>query len=66
MDSAKIEARKETAKAWFEALRDRLLAVLEDLERALPAGAPLSECAAGSPGPPGSAPTIAVRRVAAA
>jgi coproporphyrinogen III oxidase len=47
MDSAKIEARKETAKAWFEALRDRLLTALEDVERALPAGAPLNECAAG-------------------
>jgi coproporphyrinogen III oxidase len=47
MDNAKIEARKETAKVWFEALRDRLLTALEDLERALPAGAPLSECAAG-------------------
>src|SRR6516162_4445790 len=47
MDSAKTEARKETAKAWFEALRDRLLTALEDVERALPAGAPMSECAAG-------------------
>jgi coproporphyrinogen III oxidase len=47
MDSAKAEARKETAKAWFEALRDRLLSALEDLERALPAGGPPSECAAG-------------------
>jgi coproporphyrinogen III oxidase len=47
MDSAKTEARKETAKAWFEALRDRLLAAFEDLERALPAGAPLNDRAAG-------------------
>ena len=47
MDSAKIEARKETAQAWFEALRDRLLTALEDVERALPAGAPLSDRAAG-------------------
>ena len=47
MDSAKIEARKETAKAWFEALRDRLLTALEDVEGALPAGAPLSDRALG-------------------
>jgi coproporphyrinogen III oxidase len=47
MDSAKIEGRKETAKAWFEALRDRLLTALEDVERALPAGAPLSDRGAG-------------------
>ncbi|HET8918889.1 MAG TPA: coproporphyrinogen III oxidase, partial [Xanthobacteraceae bacterium] len=47
MDSAKTEARKETAISWFEALRDRLLAAFEGLERTLPAGAPLSECAAG-------------------
>src|SRR5262249_28274488 len=47
MNNAKIEARKETAKAWFEALRDRLLTALEDVERALPAGAPLSDRPAG-------------------
>ena len=47
MDSAKTEARKETAKSWFETLRDRLLAAFEDLERTLPAGAPLSDRAAG-------------------
>ena len=46
MDNAKIETRKEAAKAWFETLRDRLLAALEELERALPAGAPLGERAA--------------------
>jgi coproporphyrinogen III oxidase len=46
-DSARIKARKETAKSWFEALRDRLVAAFEDLERTLPAGAPLRECAAG-------------------
>ncbi len=47
MDSAKTEARKETAKSWFETLRDRLLAAFEDLERTLPAGAPLNDRAAG-------------------
>jgi coproporphyrinogen III oxidase len=47
MDNAKIETRKETAKAWFEELRDRLLAALEDVERALPGGAPLGNRAAG-------------------
>jgi coproporphyrinogen III oxidase len=47
MDNAKIEARKETAKAWFEDLRDRLLAAFEGLERTLPPGAPLAECGAG-------------------
>ncbi|HEY4737558.1 MAG TPA: coproporphyrinogen III oxidase, partial [Xanthobacteraceae bacterium] len=73
MDSAKTEARKETAKAWFEALRDRLLTALEDVERALPAGAPMSECAAGqftrSPwqrtdhtGPPGGGGVMAIMK----
>jgi coproporphyrinogen III oxidase len=47
MDSAKTEARKETAESWFETLRDRLLAAFEDLERTLPAGAPLNDRAAG-------------------
>ena len=47
MDSAKTEARKESAKAWFEALRDRLLTAFENLERTLPAGAPLGERAPG-------------------
>jgi coproporphyrinogen III oxidase len=47
MDNAKIEARKESAKTSFEALRDRLLTAFEDVERALPAGAPLSERAPG-------------------
>jgi coproporphyrinogen III oxidase len=47
MNSAKITALKETAKAWFEALRDRLLAAFEGLERTLPAGAPLSDRTAG-------------------
>src|SRR5204863_5956719 len=47
MDSAESETRKATAKSWFEALRDRILAAFEDIERTLPAGAPLSERPAG-------------------
>ncbi len=50
MGSAKTdsaEARKEIAKSWFEGLRDRLVAALEDLERTLPTGAPLGDRAAG-------------------
>src|SRR5260370_29513596 len=47
MNNAKTEQRKETARAWFEALRDRLLTALEELEDALPAGAPLSDRPAG-------------------
>jgi coproporphyrinogen III oxidase len=47
MDNAKTEARKQTAKSWFEALRDRIIAAFEGLEHTLPAGAPLSERPAG-------------------
>src|SRR3974377_2293080 len=47
MDSAKTETRKATAKAWFEALRDRIIAAFEELERTLPAAAPLSDRPAG-------------------
>jgi coproporphyrinogen III oxidase len=47
MDSAKTEQQKHAASAWFESLRDRLTAALEDLEQALPAGAPLSDRPAG-------------------
>ena len=47
MDSAKTQAPKETAKAWFESLRQRIVAACEELERTLPAGASLSDRAAG-------------------
>jgi len=47
MDSGQIERRKERARAWFETLRDRILAAFEELEDALPATAPLAERAAG-------------------
>jgi coproporphyrinogen III oxidase len=39
----KTEQRKETAGVWFESLRDQILAALEAVEDALPAGAPLSD-----------------------
>ncbi len=42
-----LESRKLRARAWFEALRDDICAALEELEDALPAGAPLSELSAG-------------------
>jgi coproporphyrinogen III oxidase len=47
MDSGKIEQRKEQAKAWFETLRDRIVAALEAIEDALPATAPLADRPAG-------------------
>ena len=47
MDTSQIDTRKERARAWFETLRDQIVAAFEDLEDALPAGAPLAE---GAPG----------------
>jgi coproporphyrinogen III oxidase len=47
MNNATSEQRKETARTWFEALRDRLVTALEAVEDALPAGAPLSDRPAG-------------------
>jgi coproporphyrinogen III oxidase len=47
MDSGKIERRKEQAKAWFETLRDRIVAAFEAVEDALPATAPLADRPAG-------------------
>jgi len=47
MDSRKIEQRKEQAKAWFETLRDRIVAAFEAVEAALPATAPLADRPAG-------------------
>jgi coproporphyrinogen III oxidase len=47
MDSAKNEQRKETAKAWFETLRDRIMAAFEAIEDALPANAPFGNHPAG-------------------
>jgi coproporphyrinogen III oxidase len=47
MDLSLIETRKESARAWFETLRDRIVAAFEEIEDALPAGAPLAD---GAPG----------------
>ena len=47
MDKDIIEQRKNEAKSWFEALRDRLIAAFEAIEDALPAGAPLADLPAG-------------------
>jgi coproporphyrinogen III oxidase len=47
MDTAAIEQRKETARSWFETLRDRIVAAFEAIEDALPAGAPLADRSAG-------------------
>jgi coproporphyrinogen III oxidase len=47
MDGGKTQARKETAKAWFESLRERIVAAFQELERTLPAGAPMSDRGAG-------------------
>jgi len=47
MDSAKNGQRKETAKAWFETLRKRILSAFETLEDALPASAPFGNHPAG-------------------
>ena len=47
MHSAKIEQRKAKTAAWFESLRDRLVAAFEGVETELPAVAPLSDRTAG-------------------
>src|ERR1700756_663945 len=47
MDTDKIEARKKQARAWFEALRDQIVAAFEAMEDALPATAPLADRPAG-------------------
>jgi coproporphyrinogen III oxidase len=47
MDTDKIEARKTQARAWFEALRDQIVAAFEAVEDALPATAPLADRPAG-------------------
>jgi coproporphyrinogen III oxidase len=43
----RLEERKAAAKAWFEALRERVCKMLEGLEDALPAATPLSGRPAG-------------------
>jgi coproporphyrinogen III oxidase len=46
-DAATLEHRKETARAWFERLRDDICATFEALEAELPAGAPFADRPAG-------------------
>jgi coproporphyrinogen III oxidase len=47
MDTGTTEQRKETARSWFETLRDRIVAAFEAIEDALPSGAPLADRPAG-------------------
>jgi coproporphyrinogen III oxidase len=47
MDSVQINQRKNTAHAWFESLRDQISAAFEQVEDALPSGAPLADRAPG-------------------
>jgi len=47
MDTAAIEQRKDTARSWFETLRDRIVAAFEAIEDALPSGAPFADRPAG-------------------
>ena len=47
MDASVIETRKTSARAWFERLRDDICAVLEAVEDAFPAAAPLADRAPG-------------------
>jgi coproporphyrinogen III oxidase len=47
MDTDNIEARKKQTRAWFEALRDQIVAAFEAVEDALPATAPLADRPAG-------------------
>ncbi len=46
-EAAILEQRKTRARAWFERLRDDICAVLEAVEDAFPASAPLSDRSAG-------------------
>jgi coproporphyrinogen III oxidase len=47
METGEIEQRKDIAKAWFETLRDRIVAAFEAVEDALPSGAPFADRAPG-------------------
>src|SRR5271154_5656184 len=43
MDLSSIETRTGSTRAWFEGLRDRIVAAFEEIEDALPTGAPLAD-----------------------
>src|ERR1700688_2449722 len=43
MDLRMTETRKASARAWFETLRDRIVAAFEEIEDALPTGAPVAD-----------------------
>src|SRR6202162_5739984 len=43
MDLNAIETRKDSTRAWFETLRDRIVAAFEEIEDALPTGAPVAD-----------------------
>ncbi len=47
MNDTQLENCKTQARAWFESLRDRIVAAFEALEDALPADAPLADQQAG-------------------
>ncbi len=47
LDANLLETRKNRARAWFETLRDDLVATFEGLEDALPADGPLADRAPG-------------------
>ena len=46
-EMSSLDERKSRARAWFEMLRDDICTAFEAVEDALPAGAPLSDCAPG-------------------
>jgi coproporphyrinogen III oxidase len=47
LDTNLLEARKNQARAWFETLRDHIVAAFEQLENTLPADGPLVDRAPG-------------------
>jgi coproporphyrinogen III oxidase len=47
MDNGQPDKRKDAARAWFEALRDQIVAAFEAVEDALPAGVPFADRAPG-------------------
>jgi coproporphyrinogen III oxidase len=47
MDASQIETRKERARAWFEMLRDEIVAAFEEIEDLLPTGSPHADLPPG-------------------